>query len=91
MKVNNLSAMPKHLKEEAYYNDLYDLFTIQKCLRYVEYVNEMLTPCPTVFSQNLDICLFSNMLSPVLFLHRQQAGLLLEFGRCLAVLPADRG
>jgi len=31
--------MQKYLKEEAYYNDLYDLFTVQECLRSIEFWN----------------------------------------------------
>ena len=31
--------MQKYLKEEAYYNDLYDLFTVQECLRSIEFCN----------------------------------------------------
>ena len=31
-----LATMTKHLKEEVYYNDLYDLFTIRECLRRIE-------------------------------------------------------
>ena len=34
--------MPKHLKEATYYNDLYDLFTVQKCLRFIESWNNTL-------------------------------------------------
>lgn len=34
--------MPKYLKEELYYNDLYDLFTVQKCLRFGESWNNTL-------------------------------------------------
>ena len=34
--------MPKYLKDEAYYNDLYDLFTIQECLSCIESWNNAL-------------------------------------------------